>query len=111
MVKNIINHCKHSNTFERINIFSLLLLISASLLLENTYAPHLSTRVLDFVMCQAIKNREKSLGYTVDRLRLQQVSEVTITDINFDDNKALISNQYKSCLKMWKFQLLRSRCT
>ena len=66
--------------------------ILTGVLQGDTLAPFLFVIVLDYALRKAIDSREEELGFTLVPRKSRQVSPVTITDMNFADDIALISN-------------------
>jgi len=65
--------------------------IVAGVLQGDTLAPYLFAIVLDYVMRKAIDGREEELGFQLVKRKSRRVGPVTITDTDFADDIALIS--------------------
>jgi len=65
--------------------------IVAGVLQGDTLAPYLFAIVLDYVMRKAIDGREEELGFHLVKRKSRRVGPVTITDTDFADDIALIS--------------------
>lgn len=58
----------------------------------DTLAPFLFIIVLDYALEQAIVGREEELGFTLTPRKSRHIPAVTVTDLDFADNIALVSN-------------------
>lgn len=58
----------------------------------DTLAPFLFVIVLDFAMREAIKGKEEDFGFTITPKQSRRKGATTITDLDFADDIALISN-------------------
>ena len=67
--------------------------ISAGVLQGDTLAPYLFTIVLDYVIRLALETRDEPLGFTVKHRRSRRHPAVTISDLDFADDIALILDQ------------------
>ena len=67
--------------------------ILAGVMQGDTLAPFLFVIVLDYALGQAIQGREEELGFTLHRRRSRRVPAVSICDLDFADDIALLSNQ------------------
>ena len=65
--------------------------ISAGVLQSDTLAPYLFIITLDYCLRSAIDGREEDLGFTV-RPRRRRIGPFNITDLDFADDIALLSN-------------------
>ena len=54
-------------------------------------APYLFVIVLDYVMRQTYQNREVELGLQLRKRQSSRMAPITITDIDFADDLALIT--------------------
>ena len=66
--------------------------IRAGVLQGDTLAPFLFVIVLDYVLRQAISGKEEELGFTVTPRRSRRIPGKVITDLDFADDIALLSN-------------------
>ena len=66
--------------------------ISAGVLQGDTLAPFLFVIALDYALRCAIKGREEELGFTLERRRSRRIQPVILTDLDFADDKALVSD-------------------
>ena len=66
--------------------------IRAGVLQRDTLAPFLFVIVLDYVLRQAISGKEEELGCTVTPRRSRRIPGKVITDLDFADDIALLSN-------------------
>ena len=67
--------------------------IKAGVLQGDTLAPYLFTIVLDFVLRQTYEHKEEELGFTLYRRRSTRHPSITVTDLDFADDLALISEE------------------
>ena len=65
--------------------------ILAAVLQGNTLAPFLIAIVLDYAMGQAIDGKEEKLTFKLDRRRSRQQNPTVITETDFADDNALIT--------------------
>ena len=65
--------------------------ILAGVLQSDTLAPFLFVIVLDYTMRQAIDEKEEKLGFKLDQRRSRQQHPTVITDTDFSDDIALIT--------------------
>ena len=68
-----------------------LFLILAVVLQGDTLAPYLFVIVVDYIMRQTIANNEERLGFQLTRRQSRRVPGKTITDLDFADDIALVS--------------------
>ena len=66
--------------------------VSAGVLQGDTLAPYLFIIVLDYALRQDIQSREVELGLTITTRKSSRSPEVTLTDLDFADDIALLSN-------------------
>ena len=59
----------------------------------NTLAPYLFAIVLDYVMRQVFEGRESELGFHLHRRRSRRHPAVVITDLDFADDLALLTEE------------------
>ena len=72
----------------------------AGVLQGDTLAPFLFAIVLDYCMRQAIEGREEELGFKLDRRRSRRQHPIVITDTDFADDIALISEEIAQAQEM-----------
>ena len=66
--------------------------ILVGVLQGDTLAPYLFIIVLDYCLRAAIKGREEELGFTIKPRRSRRVSPLNITDLDYADDIALMSD-------------------
>ena len=66
--------------------------ILAGVLQGDTLAPYLFIIVLDYCLRSAIEGKEGRLGFTISPRRSRRVGPVNITDLDFADDIALLSD-------------------
>ena len=64
--------------------------ITAGVLLGDTLIPYLFITVMDYALRKALKGKEEELGF---QLKRRQSSPEVITDLDFADDIALLSEQ------------------
>ena len=74
--------------------------ILAGVLQGDTLAPYLFIIVLDYVLREAINGREDELGFTIKSRQSRRVPAVKITDLDFADDIALISDEIQQAQKL-----------
>ena len=74
--------------------------ILAGVLQGDTLAPYLFAIVLDYAMRKAIDGREEELGFQLQRRRSRRQPPVIVTDTDFADDIALISEEIEQAQKM-----------
>jgi len=67
--------------------------IKAGVLQGDTLAPYLFAIVVDYAMREAIQNDEQNLGFQITPRKTQMHLAITIMDMIFADDIALLSNQ------------------
>ena len=67
--------------------------ILAGVLQGDTLAPYLFAITLDYAMREAIGNDENRLGFTIEERKSRRTPATSITDLDFADDIALISDQ------------------
>ena len=67
--------------------------IKAGVLQGDTLAPYLFAIVLDYVPRQTFAGRERDLGFKLYRERSRRVPAVTVTDLDFADDLALLTEE------------------
>ena len=74
--------------------------ILAGVLQGDTLAPYLFAIVIDYCMLQAVKGNEEQLGITIERRRSRRVGPKVITDVDFADDIALLSESIHSATEL-----------
>ena len=74
--------------------------ILAGVLQGDTLAPYLFAIVFDYAMRKAINGREEELGFQLERRRSRRQHPVIITDTDFADDIALISEEIEQAQEM-----------
>ena len=74
--------------------------ILAGVLQGDTLAPYLFAIVIDYCMLQAVKGDEEQLGITIERRKSRRVGPKVITDVDFADDIALLSESIKSATEL-----------
>ena len=69
--------------------------ILAGVLQGDTLAPYLFIKSLDYALGKAINGREEELGFQIQRRQSRRIIPVCISDLDFADDIALISEQAK----------------
>ena len=67
--------------------------IKAGVLQGDTLAPYLFAIVLDFVLRKTFAGREEDLGFQLQRQRSRRIPAVTVTDLDFADDLALLAEE------------------
>ena len=67
--------------------------IHAGVLQGDTLAPYLFAIAIDYVMRRAVKDQENELGLTLIRRKSRRVPPVIVTDLDFADDIALLSEE------------------
>ena len=67
--------------------------ILAGVLQGDTLAPFLFAIVIDYCMRMAIGDDEEKLGFTLERRRSRRIKPTVVTDLDFADDIALLSDQ------------------
>ena len=67
--------------------------ITAGVLQGDTLTPYLFIIVMDYALRKALKGKEEELGFQLKRRQSSRVSPEVITDLNFADDIALLSEQ------------------
>ena len=74
--------------------------IKAGVLQGATLAPYLFAIVLDYAMRKAIGGREEELGFKLDRRRSRRQHPVILTDTDFADDIAIITEEIEKAQEM-----------
>ena len=74
--------------------------IVAGVLQGDTLAPYLFAIVLDYALRKAIAGREEDLGFQLHRRRSRRTPAVVVTDLDFADDIALVSQQIEGAQEM-----------
>ena len=67
--------------------------VKRGVLQGDTLAPYLFAIVIDFIMCKTYENHEIELGFKLQRRRSTRHPDVTVTDLDFADDLALITEE------------------
>ena len=68
-------------------------LILAGVLQDDALAPYLFAIVIDYTMRQAVGDQELDLGFKLDKRRSRRRQPIAITDLDFADDIALLSEE------------------
>jgi len=74
--------------------------IMAGVLQGDTLAPYLFVIVVDYVMRTALKDREQELGFKLRRRQSRRIPATVITDMDFADDIALVSESIAQAQEM-----------
>ena len=74
--------------------------IKAGVLQDNTSALYLFAIVLDYVMRKVYEEREHDLGFELHRRRSKRNAEITITDLDFADDLAILTEEVDQAQEM-----------
>ena len=74
--------------------------ILAGVLQGDTLAPFLFAIVLDYAMRKALEGKEETLGLTIERRRSRRCPPIVITDTDFADDIALLSEEISQAQEM-----------
>ena len=69
--------------------------ILACILQGDTLAPYLFVIVIDYAMRTALQGRENKLGFQLRKRKSRRVSLITVIDMDFADDIALVSEGIK----------------
>ena len=70
--------------------------IVAGVLQGDTLTPYIFAIVLDFVMREAIGNKEEELGFQLERRKSRRIPPITVTDLDFADDIALVAQEIEA---------------
>ena len=70
--------------------------IVAGVLQGDTLAPYIFAIVLDFLMREAIGNKEEELGFQLERRKSRRIPPITVTDLDFADDIALVAQEIEA---------------
>lgn len=76
--------------------------ILAGVLQGDTLAPYLFAIVIDYLMRKAICGKEADLGFTIQERKSRRVPSINITDLDFADDIALLSNEIHQAKELLK---------
>ena len=74
--------------------------ILAGVLQGDTLAPYLFVIVIDYVMRTALQGTEDKLGFQLRKRNSRSVPPITVTDMDFADDIALVSEGIKEAKDM-----------
>ena len=74
--------------------------ISTGVLQGDTLAPFLFAIFLDYALRKAIEGKEEELGFHLSRRRSRRISPIVLTDLDFVDDIALISQEIDSAQRL-----------
>ena len=74
--------------------------ITAGVLQGDTLAPYLFFIVMDYALRKALKGKEEELGFQLKRRQSRRVSPEVITDLDFADDIAFLSEQTTQAQEM-----------
>ena len=74
--------------------------ILAGVLQGDTLAPYLFAIVIDYCMRKAIGDEEERLGFTIEVRKSRRVGPKTLTDVDFADDIALLSNGIREATEL-----------
>ncbi len=74
--------------------------IIAGVLQGDTLAPYLFAIVLDYALRKAINGKEEALGFQLHRRRSRRTPAIVVTDLDFADDIALISEEISAAQEM-----------
>ena len=74
--------------------------ISAGVLQGDTLAPFLFVIVLDYALRKALTGQEEELGFQLRKRQSRRVGAVAVTDLDFADDIALLSEQIEQAQEM-----------
>ena len=69
--------------------------VTTGVLQGDTLVPYLFAIVLDHVLCQTYSGRELELGFQLERQRSRRNPAINITDLDFADDLALLTEEIK----------------
>ena len=72
----------------------------AGVLQGDTFAPYLFVIVLDYALRTAIDGREEDLGFHLEKRKSRRVSPEVITDFDFADDFALLSEEIQQAQEL-----------
>ena len=75
----------------------------------DTLSPYLFVIILDYALRKAIKGREEELGFTIVPRRSRRVHPIVLTDLDFADDIALISDSVRQASEL--LQRVESECS
>ena len=74
--------------------------ILAGVMQGDTLAPYLFVIVLDYAMRQAIEGKEEQLGFTLRKRQSRRIPPISITDLDFADDIALLSDDIEKARQL-----------
>ena len=74
--------------------------ILAGILQGDILAPFLFVIVIDYIMRKALTGREEKLGFQLGKRQIRRVPPIIVTDMDFADDIALVSDGIKEADEM-----------
>ena len=74
--------------------------IRAGVMQGDTLAPYLFVIILDYIMRQAIGEDQNNLGFTIEERKSRRFPAVKITDLDFADDIALLSDEIQQAQEL-----------
>ena len=68
----------------------------------DTLAPYVFVKILDYALRKAIKDREEKLGFTIVPRKSRRVHPIVLTDLDFAEDIALISDSVRQASELLK---------
>ena len=84
--------------------------ILASVLQGDTLAPYLFVIVIDYIMRKALTGKEENLGFQLSKRQSRRVPPIIVTDMDFADDIALVSDGIKEAEGMLRRVELSAKC-
>ena len=76
--------------------------IKAGVLQGDTLAPYLFIIALDYALRKAIEGKEEDYGFHIKKRQSRRVAPVCVTDLDFADDIALVSEQVEQAQELLK---------
>ena len=74
--------------------------ILAGVLQGDTLAPYLFAIVIDYCMRKAVNGDDEKLGFTLEQRKSRRIGPKNITDVDFADDIALLSEDIRSATEL-----------
>ena len=84
--------------------------ILAGVLQGDTLAPYLFVIVIDYIIRKALTGREEKLGFQLRKRQSRMVPPIIVTDMDFADDIALVSDGIKESEEMLRIVELSAKC-